>query len=348
MELMMEIEPMQTDTIDLPGAPEIPTLRFRRFRGESDYPHILASINGSKAADGTERADTLEEVAHGYSHLVNCDPYRDMLFAEVDGNVAGYSRVWWNLNSEGDWLGSHLVFLVPAWRGKGIGTTFLRHNEKRLREIAADLSAAGDLPAEAARYFEVFCFESEVAKEALLSANGYRAIRYSFTMVRPDLDEIPVAPMPEGLEVRPVEPEHLPLIWEAMVEAFRDHWNYIPPAEEDYHNWLNNPINDHSLWKVAWDGDQVAGMVLSFINHEENREYNRKRGYTEEISVRRPWRKRGLARSLIVQSLHEIKQRGMTEAALGVDAENLSGALRLYESVGFKVTLRSMLLRKPF
>jgi mycothiol synthase len=348
MELMMEIEPLQTDTIDLPGVPEIPALHFRRFRGESDYPNILASINGSKAADGTERADTLEEVAHNYSHLVNCDPYRDMLFAEVDGKVAGYSRVWWNLNSEGDWLGGHLVFLLPAWRGKGIGTTFLRHNEKRLREIAADLSAAGDLPAETPRYFEVFCFESEVSKEALLSANGYRAVRYSFTMVRPDLDEIPIAPMPEGLEVRPVEPEHLPLIWAAMVEAFRDHWNYVPPAEEDYQNWLNNPIHDRSLWKVAWDGNQVAGMVLSFINHEENREYNRKRGYTEEISVRRPWRKRGLARSLIVQSLHEIKQRGMTEAALGVDAENLTGALRLYESVGYKVTLRSMLLRKPF
>jgi mycothiol synthase len=115
MELMMEIEPLQTDTIDLPGVPEIPALHFRRFRGESDYPNILASINGSKAADGTERADTLEEVAHNYSHLVNCDPYRDMLFAEVDGKVAGYSRVWWNLEQRGG-----LARRSPGFPGAGL------------------------------------------------------------------------------------------------------------------------------------------------------------------------------------------------------------------------------------
>lgn len=344
----MKIEILPTDTIDLPRKPEIPGLSFRRFRGESDFPHILASINGSKAADGTERADTLEEVAHTYLHLVNCDPYRDMLFAEVDGEVVGYTRLWWNRNIDGDWIGFHLAFLLPDWRGKGIGTTFILHNEKRLREIAAEQGRAGALPSEAPRYFDVFTGQNEVSKEELLKKNGYNPARYAFDMVRPDLQSIPEAPMPEGLEVRPVQPEHFPLIWDAMREAFRDHWNYIPPEEEDYHHWAGNPINDPSLWKVAWDGDQVVGMVLSFINQEENREYNRRRGYTEEISVRRPWRKRGLARSLIVQSLYALKERDMEEAALGVDAENLTGALRLYESVGFRVTKRSTLFRKTF
>jgi ribosomal protein S18 acetylase RimI-like enzyme len=88
-------------------------------------------------------------------------------------------------------------------------------------------------------------------------------------------------------------------------------------------------------------------MVRSFINHAENAEYNRKRGWTEFISVRRPWRKRGLARALIVESFEVLKQHGMTEAALGVDAENLSGALRVYESVGFRVVKRSSTYRKP-
>jgi ribosomal protein S18 acetylase RimI-like enzyme len=89
-------------------------------------------------------------------------------------------------------------------------------------------------------------------------------------------------------------------------------------------------------------------MVLSFIDEQQNAEYNRKRGWTENICVRRPWRKRGLARSLIVQSLWAIKERGMTEAALGVDTENPNGALRLYESVGFRPVKRWTTYRKVF
>ena len=344
----MDRETLPTDTIVLSWAPEQQAVTFRRFRGDEDYANILAAINGSKAADGTERADTLEEVAHNYSHLVNCDPYRDMLFAEVGGKAVGYTRLWWTRNSNGDWIGSHLAFLLPEWRAKGIGSTFIQHNETRLEEIATGLIRTGVLKPDVSRYYDVFTEQTEESKEALLRRYGYKPARYFFRMVRPDLENIPEAPLPDGLEVRTVEPEHLTQIWAAAQEAFRDHWNYVPPAEEDYHNWATNPINNTSLWKVAWAGDQVAGMVLSFINQTENQEYNRKRGYTEDISVRRPWRKRGLARSLIVQSFYALKERGMLEAALGVDAENLTGALRLYESVGFRATQRSAIFRKPF
>jgi ribosomal protein S18 acetylase RimI-like enzyme len=100
---------------------------------------------------------------------------------------------------------------------------------------------------------------------------------------------------------------------------------------------------------VAWDAsaNQIAGAVQNFVNEKENEEYNRKRGYTEGIFVRRPWRKRGLARALIMRSLQMFKNMGFTEAALGVDAENLSGALRLYESCGFRAVKREALYRKP-
>jgi ribosomal protein S18 acetylase RimI-like enzyme len=88
-------------------------------------------------------------------------------------------------------------------------------------------------------------------------------------------------------------------------------------------------------------------MVLNFIHEKENSEYNRKRGYTEEISVRRPWRKKGLARALIARSFKVLKEHGMTEAALAVDAENISGALKLYENMGFRTVKRYTTYRKP-
>jgi mycothiol synthase len=165
--------------------------------------------------------------------------------------------------------------------------------------------------------------------------------------VRPDLENIPALCLPPAVEVRPVQPEHMRLIWEASNEAFRDHWGYIPDPWESYEQMMSGPDFDPSLWRVAWQGDDVVGMVLSFINKDENEKYSRKRGFTENICVRRPWRKQGVAKALIALSLTAIKERGMTEAGLGVDAENISGALQLYKSMGYGVVKRHTNFRKP-
>jgi mycothiol synthase len=97
---------------------------------------------------------------------------------------------------------------------------------------------------------------------------------------------------------------------------------------------------------VAWDGDQIASVIHNFISEDENAEYQRKRGYTEGICTRRPWRKMGLARALLVQSMQMFKAMGMTETALGVDSQNISGAFRLYEGVGYRKVKQQIVYRK--
>jgi ribosomal protein S18 acetylase RimI-like enzyme len=218
----------------------------------------------------------------------------------------------------------------------------LRYNQRRLLEIAS--GHPSDIP----RIYESYAADTEEAGTALLLSESYSAVRHFYTMVRPDLNKIPEAPIPPGLEVRPALPEHYQAIYEASKEAFRDHWGFSAEMEPTVEQWLDDPNFDPSLWQVAWDGDQVAGMVRSFIDRNENAEYNRKRGWTEDICVRRPWRRRGLARSLLAKSLHTLKERGMTEAALGVDTENPNGALRLYESVGFRPVKRFTTYQKTF
>jgi len=147
-----------------------------------------------------------------------------------------------------------------------------------------------------------------------------------------------------------VLPEHYRAIWDADTEAFRDHWGFIEPSEEDYQGWLvDKTAFQPELWQVAWDiaTNQVAGQVRTYIDHEQNKLYDRKRGWTEFISVRRPFRRRGLARALIARSLRVQKQAGMTESALSVDSENLSGATKVYEDCGFRVVKRMTVYRKP-
>ena len=181
----------------------------------------------------------------------------------------------------------------------------------------------------------------------LIGAEGYEPVRYEFHMETADLDHIPDAPMPDGLEVRPAKPEHYRAIWEASTEAFGDHWGQPELEEEDFQSWLNDPQNQPELWMVAWDGDQVAGSILNFINHDYNARMGRKLGYTEIISVCRPWRRKGLARALLARSMKLHKENGMLQTALGVDTQNPTGALALYESMGYKVVSHSTTYRKP-
>jgi ribosomal protein S18 acetylase RimI-like enzyme len=331
------------DTIQGLGSPRFPGLRFRRFRGDADYAAMAAVIEGSKDADGIERTDSAEDVARYYQHLTNCDPARDMLFVETDGQVCGYSRVWWQQQPDAARFYRHLAFLLPEWRGKGIRRTMLQYNEQRLREIGS-AHPAGD-----AKQLESWAADTEVHWESLLTSAGYEDVRYGFDMVRPDLEEIPDLPLPPGLEVRPVRPDQYRTVWNAAEEAFRDEWGYTEDewTQDQYQGWLEHRTFMPGLWQVAWDGDEVAGMVLNFVNADENQEYGRQRGYTETICVRHPWRRQGLARALIARSFRLHKELGMTEAALGVDAQNPNGALALYESMGFRTVRRVTTYRKP-
>lgn len=339
-----------TDAIQPPETPGIPGLRFRHFRGGRDYSHMATIVRVSAEVDDTERSDTPEELEHFFAHLTNCDPYTDMIFAEVDPGggrdpeVIGYSRGTWRTESSGEHRYMFFGRVLPYWRRKGIGGAMLRWMEGRLREIASDH------PPEVEKYFLSFAMQGEIGFAAMLEKTGYQPARYSFEMVRPDLENIADYPLPEGLELRPVLPEHYRAIWDADTEAFRDHWGFVEPGEEDYQAWLGDTVTfQPQLWQVAWDiaTDQVAGQVRTFIDHEQNKLYDRQRGYTEMISVRRPFRRRGLARALITHSLHVQKQAGMTESALGVDSENISGATRVYEDCGFRVVKRNTIYKKP-
>lgn len=336
-----------SEKVSLSRIANVRGLAYRGFRGEEDYPKIVAILHGSAVVDGLERSEKLEDVTNIYAHLHNCDPYTDMLFAEIDGEVVAYSRTWWAVEGSGQWIGFQLGNVLPQWRRKGIGRTLLHFNEERLCQIATQLKESGQLPAEAHCLLDNFVSSSESDRINLLERRGYQAVRYAFEMVRPDLENIPDLPLPTGVEVRPVAPEHMRPIWEASNEAFRDHWGYIPDPWEEFEQMMNDPDFDPSLWRVAWQDDQIAGMVLSFIDKDQNEMYGRKRGYTENICVRRPWRKQGVAKALIALSLIALKERGMMEAGLGVDAENISGALHLYESMGYRVVKRSTIYRKP-
>lgn len=327
--------------VDVPDAPAVAGLRFRLFAGDADFQRMAAVIAAAKVVDQVERVDSEEDLRRSYSHLTHCDPYQDLLAAEIGGEMVGYGRTTWYVDEKSqERVYASFGFISPAWRRKGIGRAMLHWFQNHLRQMAAGH------PLDWTRWFESFCRENEFGTIALLEREGYQPARHFNRMVRPDLENIPELALPAGIEVRPVPPEAYRQVWEASCEAFRDHWGFDPEAES-YESWIDQRLQQPELWQVAWASNEVVGMVLSYIDELENQEYGRLRGWTENICVRRPWRGQGVARALIARSLALLKEKGMQQACLGVDSQNLSGALRLYESLGYQTVERSSNWRKP-
>lgn len=324
----------------LESAPNIEGLNFRHFAGDSDYPKMIAIVNAAGDADQDDRSETFEDIKNQYEHLNNCDPYKDMLFAEIKGETIAYSRVeWWQEEDPNDRIYTHFVLIVPEYREKGIEQAMIQWCENRLLDIAEEH------PQDSKRYYQTYSSAVKSSFNKILESFEYEVERYFIEMSR-SLDVIPETQLPDGIDVRSVKEQDERKVWDASVEAFRDHWGFSPPTEQDYTSYKSSKYWQPDLWQVAWDGDEVVSSVMNYIDDDHNQKFSRKRGWTETISTRREWRRRGIAKALIVHSMHMHKEKGMTEVALGVDTQNPSGALKLYESLGYIKDKTHMTYRK--
>lgn len=317
-------------------------LQLRPFTGDADYVAMVEVANAAFAADRMGWVRTVEQMRRDYEQLVDFDITQDLLLAQLDGRLVGYVRTVRWVDADGTLAQGQVGFVHPAYRRRGIGGVLLRWVEQRQAEVARAHGAPASV-------HHVFVTEGEAGRAAMLRGAGYAPARHFLLMQRPTLDDIPDFALPDGFDVRPVEPAHWRPIFDAHMDALRGLWGVAPPRPGDYERWTTLPTFQPQLWQVAWHTatDQVAGQVKPFINAEQNTTQNRRRGETEFISVGAPWRRRGLARALVVSALRALRDAGMNESALGVDANNPSEATRIYEDCGFRVTQRNAVYRKP-
>ena len=240
-----------TSYLTLSDAPVIPGLAFHLFQEAVDFAAIEGVRKRVQAVD-----DDIWLPGPDTDPDPLCTPVRDCLIAEVDGQVIGSTWLtWWSEPAVELFL--RLDWLAPEWRRKGIGRAILRWQEQRLRQIAEVQSTTKPC------VFGGNAGENQPGNRALLLDEGYTV---SFTLVwmtcQLPTEPIELTPLPDGLEIRPVEREQLPAIYAANVEAFSE-----SPADLDsYETWLRElggPDLDTSLWVVAWNGDQIAGYVIS-------------------------------------------------------------------------------------
>ncbi|GMQ85031.1 MAG: GNAT family N-acetyltransferase [Acidimicrobiia bacterium] len=311
----------------LADLPKIDDVTWRMFR-DGDYVALTDLLNEDFEAGGHDTFQTVDDVRTSYQREDRLDEGRDILIAEADGDVIGHVSVFTWKELAGSRILFHAGRVTPAWKDHGIGTGMLAWVQGRL----AGMAGAQDT---ITRTVGV-----SPATTEFMTKNGYVVTQHEAILVRPNLDDIPEVPLPDGIEVRPVSEADLRMVYEAEVEHFRDHWG---SSEEDSGAWesfRNDPHRDMSMWQIAFADDQVIGIVRPFIHEEENARLGRKRGYTEDISTKRDWRGKGVATALITRALLAQRERGMTETALSVHLENPHGAYRLYQSLGFELHSR--------
>ena len=162
-------------------------------------------------------------------------------------------------------------------------------------------------------------------------AAGWELIRHSFQM-RIELNGPLAEPdWPEGLTLRNARLDEGERLHAAHMDAFADHWDF---RAQPYEQWRSFTVDrsdfDPSLWWVVEDGDEIAGFSLNSWHFSGDPQF----GWVGVLGVRPPWRRRGLARALLLHAFRQFREQGATRVGLGVDAENTTGAVRLYESAG--------------
>ena len=317
-------------------------LELRPYAGEADLAEIARLENAEASADRLDRRTGVEELAARYAHPnASFDPARDVTLAELDGRVVGAAER--EVVDTTDGFREYRLdgTVDPAFRRRGIGRVILAENLRQARRLAAEERPANPI-------FGSWSFDSQAGDIALLESAGFEHARWFFDMVRPTLDDIPERPLPDGFEIRAMDAGSARQMWEADIEAFQDHWGGFDQSEEHLQRWLQDPSTDLSMWLAVYDGDEIAAGVINAIDPVANAALGFERGWLLSVFTRRAWRRRGLASALIAHSLRLLRSRGMTSATLGVDADNPSGALGLYEGLGFAVDRRATAWRKAF
>lgn len=317
----------------------VDSLTFRTYAGRSDLPVIGDLLRRASLHDRTEMIWSDAQIANEYAHPDGFDPTRDAFLAELGERVVAVGEVRY-VRRDGQHSYQVNGAVHPEMRRQGIGRALMARLEARAAERVEELSDQGSV------WLDAWMPDNNEGFARLIGVAGYEPVRHFFDMVRGDLDEVVEGPLPEGLQVRPVILADLRRIYDAEAEAFQDHWGRRDWTDATFAALLDEPDLDLSLWRVAWDDTEVAGVVTTWIIEEENAKLGLRRGWLGHVSVRRPWRRRGLAAALILSACVAVRERGMTEAALGVDAASLTGALGLYERLGFAVHQRATLWRK--
>jgi mycothiol synthase len=301
-----------------------------------DIDELVALTNRSMHHDNVDqvlaREELEEDLAVPYLDLAD-----DTRVALRDGELAGFARVW-NPPAVARQERAYLFGEVdPAHRGQGVGRELLGWSLARARERFT--TRDHDLP----QYIRVDAYDSLEANHRLYSRFGFTPVRWFEELLRP-LENLPTAPTPEGIELVPWPDDRDEELGRVRDAAFADHWGSAPLLPEAWNKMVRGHGGRPDLSVIAIERatGTLVGMCLNHAYPEDDELTGRREAWIDNLATLRDWRGRGLASAMIAWSLATFETAGFTHAAIGVDADNPTGAARLYRNLGFERIRRSI------
>jgi mycothiol synthase len=311
-------------------------LKIRPFRKGFDEEVYVSIYNAAFGDYDDIRSMTLEEM----EKLEKSPSFSSegMFIAEWNGETAGMVSAHIDKFREEKKGFVQNLGVLPKFRRRGIAAklfeTALESLKKRGMEVA-------ETWAQTDRQGCIHLFEKF----------GFKQARITSIMIR-KLDSIPGKNRKDRqLTIRDMqmrEEKEIELLNKLDNESFREHFNFRPvKIEETKYVLFGMPWFTVQKWFFAVLNDQPVGYCGVAIDEGLNKEKNLKWGLIADIGVLKPYRRIGIGTLLMLHMMQELKDLGMKDAFLYVDYMNPTGAMKLYEKLGFKTLRKSIIYQLP-
>lgn len=319
--------------------PHLPQYRWRALQ-TSDIAAIQALSAVCAPIDKAETATSEDRIAQIFNILGDNLKTDSITAVASDNNLAGIAFFF--IPPTDDEHVAYIDTLIhPAHRGTALETELLNWLEQRIRQEFKHVEDS--LP----QLIQTSRPDYLLDHLKILEAHGFSPIRYSYKMQRPLQTPLPEKRLPAGLSLITWDEDLDFELMQAFNEAFSEHWGLPTMNESLWREFFTAvPQFRPDLTYMVMDGDTIVGFCVNWIDGYKNDQTGVLEGWIEAIGVIPPWRHQGIAQALLVRSLNAFIEEGMERAALDVDTQNPSGALQLYEKLGFTAVKRRVTVRK--
>jgi mycothiol synthase len=318
-----------------------PSYTWRPLRYD-DLPALHTLLLATAQADGSDRVETLADLQTQFADPWSPAETQSLVVLTADAQLVAYVRFFIAPEPTSECV-AHLWHEVhPAQREQGLEDAVLdwaeTHAAERLRAIETTLL----------RELRTGTPDTLTANLARLEARGFAPIRYFYRMRRDLHAPIPDLALPADFALRTFEDGFARALHAAHEESFGDHWGHEPESFEEWKQFgLSSGNFRPEFTLLAFTGEALAAYSINRVHAADNARNATNDGHIGQVGTRRAWRKRGLASALICESMRRFKAAGYDAVTLGVDAANPTGALGLYERLGFVVVKRFVVYSKP-
>jgi mycothiol synthase len=276
----------------------------------ADAAAMAELMNAVEAPLGGDAESSADDVRHHWSRTKDNKTWLAERGQRLVGSLETFAHEDGHLDTD--------MYIHPDLQRSTLAPTLLAISEDDARERALTRIRNAIL-------------QNDAVAKALLEREGYAPVRHFYRMIRDLGDDLPEPEWPEGFKLVPFDFERdVETVHAVVEEAFEDEWGHMPETPEAWRE--RTPKRGGyapELWVVVRDGDEVAAVTMN-----DSKRYGM--GWIATVAVRRAWRKRGLGLAMLYESFRRFRDRGETVVGLGVDAQNATGATRLYERAGMR------------